>query len=167
MGVLDYVSQPGQKVAYLFPEIPFTPGTAQSIDPTGGLVPPGKLQDVFVFQFWPQQVSDNYQVNYATKNIPGASHPLYQWTGGGGRTISFEATFVSEIAEDSAVAGTSFNTLIQRDTGVLAGTPATSLANAVTAMAHDTDNYDRAFEFEQMGTKVVELPRSTFEYENN
>ena len=41
------------------------------------------------------------------------------------------------------------------------------LANAVTAMAHDTDNYDRAFEFEQMGTKVVELPRSTFEYENN
>ena len=37
------------------------------------------------------------------------------------------------------------------------------LANAVTAQAHTTENYDRAFEFEQLGTRVIELPRSTFE----
>jgi hypothetical protein len=53
-----------------------------------------------VFQFWPSQVTDNYTPNYATKQIPGGSHPIFQWTGGSGRDISFTAQFVSEIAED-------------------------------------------------------------------
>lgn len=37
------------------------------------------------------------------------------------------------------------------------------LANAVTAMAHSEPDYDRAFEFEKLGSKVIELPRSVFE----
>lgn len=37
------------------------------------------------------------------------------------------------------------------------------LANAVTAMAHDEADYDRGFDFEKLGTRILELPRATFE----
>lgn len=144
MGLTDFVAQPGQKIAYLFPEIPFTPGGAsQGLSPNGGLNSSQLLQDVFVFQFWPQQVSDRYQVNYATKSIPGASHPLYQWTGGGGRTISFDATFVTEIAEDSigTTSQPSFNERIQADTGALAGSSSNILGNAVQAALLPSSRY--------------------------
>lgn len=103
MGLLDYVSTPRQAVAYLFPEIdPIGQNRLSVITGSGGLeiIPILPLKEVFVFQFWPQQVTDNYTPNYATKQIPGASHPLYQWTGGNGRTISFTANFVSELRED-------------------------------------------------------------------
>lgn len=105
MGLLDYVAAPRQQVAYLFPEV-----TSRGVDnlqaqtqTRGGIAmnPLASINDVFVFQFWPQQVTDNYTPNYATKPIPGASHPLLQWTGGNGRTISFTATFVTEIREDA------------------------------------------------------------------
>jgi hypothetical protein len=45
------------------------------------------------FQYFPATVSDTHATNYQTKVIPGLSHPLYQWTSGGARTISFEAVF--------------------------------------------------------------------------
>lgn len=44
-------------------------------------------------QYFPATVSDSQATNYQTKVIPGLSHPLYQWTSGGARTISFEAIF--------------------------------------------------------------------------
>lgn len=106
MGLLDYVSQPSQRVAYLFPEFDSVGQNRVSAQRTNGGIsinPLAALRDVFVFQFWPQQVSDNYTPNYATKQIPGASHPLYQWVSGSGRTISFTATFISEIREDAFV----------------------------------------------------------------
>jgi len=137
MGLIDIVAQPGQKIAYLYPEIPFsTPtGTTQSANGKGALL------DVFVFQFWPQQISDRYQVNYATKQIPGASHPLYQWTGGGGRTISFDATFVTELAESNFNAAQPFNTRIQSDAGAFAGTAAQSLKNTLSAALLPSSRY--------------------------
>lgn len=103
MGLLDFVSTPRQQVAYLFPETDSIGQNRQSTRRASGGIeinPFGALNDVFVFQFWPQQVTDNYTPNYATKPIPGASHPLHQWTGGNGRTISFTATFVTELRED-------------------------------------------------------------------
>lgn len=45
------------------------------------------------FQYFPATISDTHATNYQTKVIPGLSHPLYQWTSGGARTISFEAVF--------------------------------------------------------------------------
>lgn len=54
-------------------------------------------QSALVFQYWPQSLTDDYQVDYAEHKIPGGSHPLYQWVGGGGRTITFEAIFTSEL----------------------------------------------------------------------
>jgi len=45
------------------------------------------------FQYFPASISDTQATNYQTKVIPGLSHPLYQWTSGGARIISFEAIF--------------------------------------------------------------------------
>lgn len=118
MAFLDLVATPGQQVAYLFPEISRT--NINQVGPPPNAKPGsttidvgGVLSDVFVFQFWPSQVQDNYEVNYATKQIPGGSHPLYQWVGGNGRTISFDATFVSEVAEDDLAPTLPFNRRIE------------------------------------------------------
>lgn len=48
------------------------------------------------FQYFPASVEDSQATNYQTKVIPGLSHPLYQWTSGGARTISFEAIFTRD-----------------------------------------------------------------------
>jgi len=42
------------------------------------------------FMFNPANVSDNKGVNYGTVNVPGASHPVYQYGSGGERIISFQ-----------------------------------------------------------------------------
>ena len=81
---------PRQAVAYMYPELL-----------PGDLAP--KPEDTFVFQYWPESVSDSHPMEYATKTIPGGSHPLQQWTGGSERTISFEAQFTSEVSETDAV----------------------------------------------------------------
>jgi len=71
--------------AFLFPE--------SSI---GGTSIPGDDQ-VFVFQYWPETIEDSYSPTYGDRQIPGGSHPLYQWTGGSGRDITFTATFTAEV----------------------------------------------------------------------
>jgi hypothetical protein len=71
--------------AFLFPE--------SSI---GGVGIPGN-DGAFVFQYWPETIEDNYNPNYAERQIPGGSHPLYQWTGGSGRDITFTAVFTAEV----------------------------------------------------------------------
>lgn len=99
MGLIDLISLPGQQIAYLFPEVVEINRMSRRQSGGASLGAGEALNDVFVFQFWPSQVQDRYQPTYATKGIPGASHPLYQYVGGGGRTISFDATFVAELDE--------------------------------------------------------------------
>lgn len=53
--------------------------------------------DYLYFQYWPQSLQDSYDSDYAEHQIPGGSHPLYQWIGGRGRTISFQAIFTAEV----------------------------------------------------------------------
>jgi hypothetical protein len=48
------------------------------------------------FQYFPEQINDSKSVNYATKRIPGGSHPLYQFINGDDRQISFDAIFTSD-----------------------------------------------------------------------
>ena len=154
MGVLDLVAQPTQRVAYLFPEIATIGGgsVAQTGDVTSknpddgpgqalGINPSlSALNDVFVFQFWPQQISDRYQTNYSTKAIPGLSHPLYQWVGGGGRTISFDATFVTEIAEDAPFTATSsFNEQVAQNAAL--GSVGATASSAITAAFLPSSRY--------------------------
>lgn len=42
------------------------------------------------FQFNPNEVTDDKGVNWGTLDVPGASHPIYQYGTGGERIISFE-----------------------------------------------------------------------------
>ncbi len=44
-------------------------------------------------QYWPEEISDSHSPNYANKNIPGGNIPLYQWSSGGERKITFNAKF--------------------------------------------------------------------------
>jgi hypothetical protein len=59
--------------------------------------------ETFAFQYWPESLTDTEQPRYSEKEVPGASHPLYQWTGGGGRDISFTAIFTAEVDDTSQV----------------------------------------------------------------
>jgi hypothetical protein len=56
-----------------------------------------RRDDVAAFQYFPTTVSDQKGVNWQTKEIPGASLPLYQWISSGARTISFTAYFSSDV----------------------------------------------------------------------
>jgi len=78
------ISTSDPRSAYLFPELVDPRGVADS-------------DELFVFQYWPATVEDSYTPEYATKTIPGGSHPLYQWTGGSARDITFTANFTAEI----------------------------------------------------------------------
>jgi len=49
------------------------------------------------FQFWPAEVTDNYAINYASKQIPGSNLPFYQWINGGEHVVSFTATFAADL----------------------------------------------------------------------
>lgn len=79
------LSTSAPRSAFLFPEfatgIPGIPGD----------------DEIFVFQYWPESFEDNYNPEYSTKQIPGGSHPLLQWTGGSGRDITFTAQFTAEV----------------------------------------------------------------------
>jgi len=114
MAAIDTILAPqGPQSVYLFPT------------PTGGINRPPSFiaqSETLFFQYWPQSLNDDYQVNYAEHAIPGGSHPLYQWVGGQGRTITFEAVFTSEINTDR------FGTFAAGAGGV---TGRSSVANAV------------------------------------
>lgn len=48
------------------------------------------------FQYWPEDITDNKGTNYENKNIPGLSHPIYQWISGAQREIGFTAIFTRD-----------------------------------------------------------------------
>lgn len=64
---------------------------------------PQSDDEIFTFQYWPESIQDTYEPNYEEMPIPGGSHPLYQYVGGGARNISFTATFTSEIKDQSNI----------------------------------------------------------------
>lgn len=54
------------------------------------------------FQYFPETIQDTKANNWQAKEIPGLSHPLYQWTAGGAREVSFTAVFTRDRANTSA-----------------------------------------------------------------
>jgi hypothetical protein len=85
MALIDLLVTQAPQSVYLFPT------------PTSAVKGLPQQSDSLYFQYWPQSLTDDYQVEYAEHMIPGGSHPLYQWVGGRGRTISFEAVFTAEV----------------------------------------------------------------------
>lgn len=79
------------------------------------------------FQYYPDSLSDSKAVNYATKEVPGGSLPLYQYINSGERVVSFTVVFTSDIdyfATDSSIgyrpegAGTSETDLFDSSSAV-------------------------------------------------
>ena len=62
------------------------------------------------FQFWPDNLQDSKPSEWNERQIPGLSHPLYNWTSGGARTLTFNAIFArdndpAEVDDDALVGG--------------------------------------------------------------
>lgn len=53
--------------------------------------------EYFILPFFPESVSDSKSVNWNNIELPGASHPIYQYVNSGERTISFTAKLLREI----------------------------------------------------------------------
>ncbi len=47
----------------------------------------------------PESIEESKVTNWMANNIPGASDPLIQWTGGGARTVAFDALVTNDTAE--------------------------------------------------------------------
>jgi hypothetical protein len=52
--------------------------------------------DNIAFQYWPESLTDSRPSEWNPRSIPGGSHPIYQWTHGGERRLSFTAVFTRD-----------------------------------------------------------------------
>lgn len=57
------------------------------------------------FQYYPETISDSRGVSYSSRDVLGGSHPIYQWTHGSERTISFSAVLrlITRVSPQSVV----------------------------------------------------------------
>ena len=60
------------------------------------------------FQYWPETLQDTRQSEWNPRNIPGGSHPIYQWTHGGERTLTFTSVFATSIRRACERASTAY-----------------------------------------------------------
>jgi hypothetical protein len=69
-----------------------------AVDLADGETPPWATSDdtAIAFQYWPETVQDTRPSEWTPRQIPGGSHPIYQWTSGGERAISFTAIFTTD-----------------------------------------------------------------------
>lgn len=52
--------------------------------------------DLQAFQYFPEKISDSKGVEYASRTVPGGSHPIYTFISGGERTLSFDVIFAND-----------------------------------------------------------------------
>jgi hypothetical protein len=83
--------------AYLQP-LDMAPGETPPWNPGGS-----EGGNAIAFQYWPETVQDSRGSEWNPKPIPGGSHPIYQWTHGGERRISFTAMFSTDTAIDHSI----------------------------------------------------------------
>ena len=56
----------------------------------------GDLWSYIVLPFFPESASDSKSVNWNNIELPGGSHPIYQFVSGGERTVSFTIKLIRE-----------------------------------------------------------------------
>jgi len=61
-----------------------------------GSTQPGASSTKIALQYWPETLTDSRTVEWNPRNIPGGSHPIYQWTRSGERRLSFTAVFARD-----------------------------------------------------------------------
>lgn len=77
----------------------------------------GKITKVHKFLINPDSIEDNKSINWTSHNIPGQESPVYQWTSGGARVVSFEALVTHDTIylptepQDNSLTGTVLNVI--------------------------------------------------------
>lgn len=61
------------------------------------------VNTAIALQYWPESLQDSRSVEWNPRSIPGGSHPIYQWTHGGERRLSFTAVFTTDTVPDDTV----------------------------------------------------------------
>lgn len=61
----------------------------------------GEASSAIAFQYWPETISDSRGSEWNPKPVPGGSHPIYQWSTGSERRISFTAIFTTDTEPDN------------------------------------------------------------------
>ena len=95
-----------KQIAYLKPYIDVT--EVDEIREVYGNIPS------LVFQYWPESLSDTKDSTWEERRIPGLSHPLYHWSSGGGRTLTFTVTMARDNDPDE-IEATAVPILTPRD----------------------------------------------------
>ncbi len=67
----------------------------------GFIVPVDHPEDTYTFILNPEGFSDDKATEYSKTKIPAISHPIYQYSNGGERKISFELLVVKDISGES------------------------------------------------------------------
>jgi len=80
------------------------------------------------FQYWPESLQDSRSSEWNPRNIPGGSHPIYQWTHGGERRISFTSVFTTDTAPDEDILDR-LDANADFSTGVQSSSPYEQMAN--------------------------------------
>jgi hypothetical protein len=122
----------------------------------------GDFENARAFQYYPEQVSDNRNVNIEEKYGIGSSHPIYQWVRGSSREISFDAVFSTEDPGSGSITDT-----VDKISGFIKN-PATAAASALLGKAY-TDkkhnqnipaaiNWLRSFTYPTYSNSVVKAP---------
>lgn len=70
------------------------------------------------FQYFPESISESKANSYQSKEIPGLSHPLYQWTAGGPRELSFTAVFSADLPPEDARGNVRSSEVVERNVDV-------------------------------------------------
>ena len=146
--------------------VPHTPSLARAyldpVDMAPGENPPwnsnsssltGASADgnAIALQYWPESIQDSRSSEWSPKNIPGGSHPIYQWTNGGERRISFTAVFTTDTAPDDVA--------LAESAEAQAAAAAASLAAAALGLEDDPYVIQETLPLSgvELGTRDVDL----------
>ena len=102
IGAIDLA--PGENVPWAVDN----PDPPSQITLAGGSISDPTVQKSYLaLQYWPETLTDSRQSEWNPRSIPGGSHPIYQWTQGGERRISFTAVFTTDTKPTDEAAGSS------------------------------------------------------------
>jgi len=102
------------------------------------------------FQYWPESIQDSRGSEWSPRNIPGGSHPIYQWTHGGERRVSFTAIFTTDTAPDNYVREAAANIQSDIEGGTL-------VAGQLQSADPYADQSDRLLGGIQRGTRDLDI----------
>ena len=128
------------------------PWQNDSADPTFGMSGPGDPVNTYLaLQYWPESVQDSRASEWNPRNVPGGSHPIYQWTTGAERRISFTAMFTTDTSPPEGSEGgvDPYDELLSVTLGVQKGTRDMDIRGAI--------NWLRYFTYPSYGSSTLEL----------